>query len=366
MAPGHAVTLVSVTVSLHPRMVEGIAGKAREVGIRPLDYCRLLLEAAYTARVKPQGDREMEEAVAAVFAQVPASQPVSTSRPAPDAVAAPVPVAAQTPEPVSARAPLPELLPAAPSDDPAPRPAEESALPAETKAAPALPRTPRRPAPPAADPVVRYASGRAVSEMRMSPLWPRAWMLGVAEGVALSILVDRSPVAAADLDEALAEHEIGSSLANLIMRLRAKLSSLGILIETVGSRGRPGTYQIREDQIKELRRIRTDALAPEPVPDLPSPEPGRILPPAPEPVLIALPVEPAPAPIPEPAPPAPARAAPALSAAEIRAIKGLRAAGLQPARIAADLSIDVERVRDVLFPQRHVGAAPAKAIGRPS
>lgn len=338
------VTLVSVTVPLHPRMVEGIAAKAREVGIRPLDYCRLLLEAAYTARVKPQGDREMEEAVAAVFAPVPASQPVP----------APVPVAAPALEAAVARAPVPEPPPAALSEDPAPKSAEEPAPPAEANVAPARPRAPRRPAPTAADPIVRYASGRAVSEVRMSPLWPRAWMLGIAEGVALSTLVDRSPIAAPDLEAVLVDDGIGSKTSLLISRLRAKLSSLGIRIETIGARGQPGSYGIPADQIDELRRIRTEAFAAKLAPVLSEPGPVGCVPPAPEPVLIAPPADPAPAQLPEPAPAAPARAGPTLSAAEIRAIKGLRAAGLQPTRIAADLKLDVERVRDVLFPQRHV------------
>lgn len=56
--------LIDVPVPAH--MWAGIQRKARTAGIPARTYLGLLVGAAYTARVRPQGDREMEAAVAAV------------------------------------------------------------------------------------------------------------------------------------------------------------------------------------------------------------------------------------------------------------------------------------------------------------
>jgi hypothetical protein len=44
-------------------MWRGISAKAKAIGLRPRAYLGQLIAAAYTARVCPQGDREMEAAV---------------------------------------------------------------------------------------------------------------------------------------------------------------------------------------------------------------------------------------------------------------------------------------------------------------
>lgn len=69
--------LMTVPVSMSTTMWEGIQKKAKASGMKGELYLRLLLEAAYTARVNPQGDAEMERAVARAFrTSKPVSPPV--------------------------------------------------------------------------------------------------------------------------------------------------------------------------------------------------------------------------------------------------------------------------------------------------
>ena len=59
--------MLPVEIRLTPAMWEGIQRKARAMHMGSADYLRLLVEAAYAARVAPQGDAEMEAAVTAAF-----------------------------------------------------------------------------------------------------------------------------------------------------------------------------------------------------------------------------------------------------------------------------------------------------------
>lgn len=59
--------MLTVPVKLSPAMWDGVQRKAKALGMTGADYLRLLVEAAYTARVAPQGDAEMEAAVSARF-----------------------------------------------------------------------------------------------------------------------------------------------------------------------------------------------------------------------------------------------------------------------------------------------------------
>lgn len=69
--PGPPPTaMVQIDVPMTAKMWAGIQRKAAVAGMPARTYLGLLVGAAYTARVRPQGDLEMEAAVARAFAEV--------------------------------------------------------------------------------------------------------------------------------------------------------------------------------------------------------------------------------------------------------------------------------------------------------
>jgi hypothetical protein len=131
--------MTTIEVALPTKMWDGLQKKAAREGMPLRVYLGLLLSAAYTARVKPQGDVEMEAAVARAFSRRPASigkRPVIKAEPRPSET----PAAAESPvsEPIRIEAPAISEPLLEPEPDPATTPTPEIKAPAIAAAAPAL------------------------------------------------------------------------------------------------------------------------------------------------------------------------------------------------------------------------------------